>query len=165
MSLYKCKNSVFCVSFLVCFLVGTICGALFFRIMFQQNRTWAHMYCAELYGSRDADLFSLFLCCLRPLASAVVLGSFSFGRRFTAVLIAFRGLSVSYFLCFAFCAQCRVFPILASELMVLTAFFCVCRFICFSNTGSTVLPVLDWQLILFVLTAAAIISLIQYFLL
>ena len=165
MSLYKCKNSVFCAYFLFCFFVGTICGALFFRIIIQQNRAWAGAYCAELYGSGDAGILSLFLCCFRPLATALVLGSFSFGRRITAALIAFRGLSVSYFLSFALCAQCRIFPILVSELMVLAAFFCVCRFLCCGQRSGAVLPVFDWQLILFVLFAAAFISFVQYCLL
>ena len=133
MSLYKCKNSVFCAYFLFCFLVGTICGALFFCIAFQQNEFWSGVYCAQLYDSGDVDLLSLFLCCLRPLMTAVVLGSFSFGRRLMAALVVFRGLSVSYFLSFALCAQCRIFPILVSELMILAAFFCVCRFVCFDQ--------------------------------
>ena len=165
MFLHKCKNSVFCVFFLLCFFVGTICGTLIFRIIFNLHGAWVGAYYADLYRDGENSFFCLFASCLRPLVSALLLGSLSYRKRLIPALIALRGCGISYFLCFAICAQCRILPVLVTEITVLAAFFCVCHFLYFDYIDDAVLPVLDWRLILFIFIAAGFTSFIQFFLL
>ena len=159
---YKCKNSVFCVFFLICFFIGTICGAFIFRVLYRLHSAWIVSYSTDLLMGRSVGFFSLLLCFLRPSVLVLVSGSLSFGRRLIPLLVIFRGCCVSYFLCTAFCAGCHISSILMTELMGLMIFFCVCRFVVLFHDGAATLPVFNWQLVLFALCAAAFTAVFQY---
>ena len=158
MRLYKCKNSVFCVFFLLCFFVGTICGALLFRIFVRLHRVWIEVYCAELFSNEKASYLQLLLSGVRPILLIPIISCFTFGKRIIPFLIMLRGCGVAYLLSAAFCAQCGMFPLILWQFFLLVSFFCVCR-VCSINKG-------DYgQLVIFLLPVPALAALIQYCLL
>lgn len=92
----KCRNSVFCTLFLVCFLVGTICGILLFRWLSNDKGAWVLRYGASLLTSERIHFASLLLSIFRPALLAFLAGVVSFGYRAVPVLVFVRGALMAY---------------------------------------------------------------------
>lgn len=124
---YKCKKSVFCILFLICFFIGTICGVILFHCLLGAHSGWITAYCDAL-GSleRPGLLTSLFFWC-RPLALALLLGLSPAGSRLIPVLILARGCFSAYLTSFYYAAGLSPLSAVLRWLALLPVFYLLCR--------------------------------------
>lgn len=119
----KCRNSVFCIFFLVLFLAGTICGVLLFRLAADRSANWLLAYGRKL--QRDG-LYLAWGPWVRPLLAAGVLGLVPWGRRVLPWLILLRGLLTAYGVCVAYGCGLSLAPAALRGLILGPAYFLVC---------------------------------------
>lgn len=99
MEYVKCKNSVFCVRFLIFFLIGTICGIWLFRCLAPGHAAWLSNYCFMLEHATFSSFTSATLPWFRPLALVVIIHYSSLTKYLLPVLIVFRGMLTTYSFC------------------------------------------------------------------
>ena len=127
MPLSKCRNSVFCVKFLVFFLLGTICGIWLYRCLAELETLWLEPYCS-LLGT--ASVFSACLAALRPLILAGLACIHPWGCRVVPLLIGVRGLLTVYSACAVLRAGLPPGGVILRGLVILPAFYWLCRRAC-----------------------------------
>lgn len=127
MGFNKCKKSVFCILFLIWFLIGTICGFFLFRCLQKAHGGWAAAYCAALTGTDGQSLLSFLFFACRPLLLAGLLCLLPWGRRLVPVLTAARGCLMAYYMAFFFAASLSPLSMALREAVILPPFFCLCR--------------------------------------
>ena len=115
----KCKNSVFCMLFLVSFAFGTICGVLLFRLLADCENDWILVYGRSLPASYG-------LGWLRPLLLAALLGLVGWGRLMIPVLIFCRGLLMAYLVSVLHSCSLGLGSALFRGLIMLPLFFLIC---------------------------------------
>ena len=117
----KCKNSVFCVLFLVLYACGTICGILLFQLLADCENDWVLAYGWRL--PLDYRLGSW----IRPLVLAGILGLVGWGRSVVPVLVFCRGLLMTYVVCVLYGCGRSLLPALVRGLILIPLFFAVCK--------------------------------------
>lgn len=120
----KCKKSVFCVLFLICFFTGTICGVLLFNFVYSTHAEWSASYFDSLLLTSDAAAGAFFTS-LAPLVFVYFLSLLPAGKRLLPVCVVWRGCCASYLYCFAYSAGSRVSGFLFRELLLLACFYAV----------------------------------------
>jgi len=121
--LKKCRISVFCILYLVLFLLGTICGVLLFRLLCSRQDGWILAYSRVL--SEETLPGSRLFSWLRPLIVVVLLGLVPWGKRFIPVLIVLRGLLMAYFVSALFACGQPMGPAVLRGATMLPLFFAV----------------------------------------
>ena len=123
----KCKNSVFCILFLVFFSLGTICGSLLISILMRSDLRWLQNYCQALRLSSVHDISTWCLFFARPLLIAYTLSCVSFGDRLVLPYIAIRGCFCSYLFAALYISDCPFTVVLLRELILMPLFYMLCR--------------------------------------
>lgn len=121
----KCKNSVFAVLFLVCFLLGSLCGVLLLRMGLCQNAQWIIFYCRAmdpLTGIRLLEMSLLWAC---PMLLVVLIGFMSW-QRLLPWLIAVRGLVLSYTMAAYWSAGLSLWAPARRNVVLLPLFYALC---------------------------------------
>ena len=122
----KCKNSVFCVFFCLCFLVCTICGVFCFRCSWVFARGLDT--CAVWRISTvDASMLITVLTWLRPLLIAYALSLHPAGHRFVFFLIVVRGFLLAYLYSSVCFARNDLLLLTAKEIVILPLFYWLCQ--------------------------------------
>ena len=132
MLLSRCKKSVFCILFLLCYFLGTICGVLLFRFLAGANDGWVRRYSAALFCETPDGWNVLFSFC-RPLLLAAAAGMLSCGNRLIVWLIVLRGALTAYAAAAAWAAGCSLTPLLMRGIILMPLFFAVCRWAYYRN--------------------------------
>ena len=119
----KCKKSVFCGYFLVCFLLGTICGVFLFRVLDLSGADWIGLYGAELVADSVSVGAALrFLFFLRPVFLALCLIMIPYGFRALPVLIVGRACVIAYSIAFLFAGNMPVSAVAVRNAFLLPVF-------------------------------------------
>ena len=118
-SAHKCKKSVFCVFFLICFFIGTICGVFCSRCI-SVSLSGVERFSLD-FSSLKVAVFTV----LRPLALVAVLGCLSNRKRYVCICIVLRGFLTAY-LFSAVRASEHVWEFAVKELLVLLLFYWLC---------------------------------------
>ena len=95
----KCRNSVFCIQFLVYFLAGTICGVLLFRWLSNSNGRWILQYGAAFLCPEHMRFDSWMFSVCRPVLLAFLTSIVPQMSRLLPVLVVFRGVLMAYCAC------------------------------------------------------------------
>ena len=119
----NCRNSVFCVKFLLYFLIGTICGIWFYRCMIAQETDWLKSYCVGLEG--NLPRFSV-VAMLRPLVFAYLISLHSAGAYFLPALVFLRGFLTAYTTCAVLRLDFAVGLVLTRCVLILPVFYLLC---------------------------------------
>ena len=120
----KCRNSVFCVQFLIFFLLGTICGIWFYRCLAELETVWLEPYCSLLTG---ASGWSALFSAVRPLIAAWLVWFCPEGYRILPLLIGMRGCLTAYTACAVLRAGLPSGPVILRGLVILPLFYWLCR--------------------------------------
>lgn len=123
MTAHKCKNSVFCVSFLLCFLAGTICGVFCFSCASSSLICW--QWHIDL-NACSAPAIGLLCSFFRPLLVAAVFGISPLGRKYVWLLIGMRGLLCSYLCCAVIDLHNTFSLVILREFLLLPVFYWLC---------------------------------------
>ena len=134
MSSYKCKNSVFCVIFLACFLAGTICGIFCFRCVLGSISGFDHLRIGGIVLGNRMQTGAVFAA-VRPLAVMAILAFVPCKRRYICILVALRGFLVAYFFCLFLRTSDDLFPVIFSEFLFLLLFYWLCNFVYFRRSN------------------------------
>ena len=126
MLLSRCKKSVFCILFLLCYFLGTICGVLLFRFLAGSNDSWVRRYSTVLFCETPNGWYVLFSFS-RPLVFAAAAGMLSCGNRLIFWLIMLRGALAAYAAAAVWAAGCSLMPPLMRGIILMPLFFAVCR--------------------------------------
>ena len=122
-----CKNSVFCILFLVFFFFGTICGVFLFSYYIDKNASLLSIYMREL-SEHDAQFYiSLLISMLRPFLLVYLLWLLPFHHMFVFVPVFCRGLLFSFYLSAQIATAGSIISCLFLNLFALPLFFCFCR--------------------------------------
>lgn len=124
----KCKSSVFCVSFLVCFLLGCICGLLLLRIVLCRNAQWLCQYCQSLeplHGKRMLEAILLWIC---PMMLLLVVYLMSW-QRLLFWLVAVRSACMAYSLGAFWVAGMSVWDLMRRNVILLPVFCIGCALV------------------------------------
>ena len=124
---YKCKKSVFCILFLICFFLGTICGMILFHCLLGAHSGWISAYCTALDQLERPGLWKLLFFWCRPLILAFVLGLSPAGSRFIPILIFLRGCMSSYLTSFCYASGVSPLSAVLRWLVLLPVFYALCR--------------------------------------
>ena len=119
----KCRNSVFCVRFLVFFLFGTICGIWFYRCLAELETGWLEPYAS---GLETACGRSLLLAVFRPLILGFLCCLHPFGWAAVPLLIGARGFLTAYSACAVLRVGLPAGPVILRGLVILPFFYRLC---------------------------------------
>ena len=122
-----CKNSVFCILFLLFFSLGTICGVLLLHCVLRSDSQWVRAYCTALasQGGRGAFLNLWFL--LLPFLAAFAIMLLPGGDKLLPVLFFLRGCVCTYSIGACLALQIPLTGILLRNLFLLPAFYAFSR--------------------------------------
>jgi hypothetical protein len=119
----KCKKSVFCAVFLICFLIGTICGVLLYETVSSAHPEWSRSYFLCIYEADHTFSAGSLYAVLAPMILLWVVSLLSFGDRLANLLVVWRGCCASYLFCFAYTSGVSVLGMIFRELLLLAAFY------------------------------------------
>lgn len=120
----KCKKSVFCVCFLISFLVGTICATLLFQCLWCGNYAWLSQYCGALVFEFTSPV-CVFLHLLRPLILMAALACLPMGHRAVFPLVFVRGFLFAFSSCAALLNGSGLSMILLKNLIIMPIFYSI----------------------------------------
>lgn len=157
----KCKNSVFCVFFILCFFFGTICGVLLYNLFAAGNSGFVILGLSNGIKSYSGPSMSSFISSFTVLFSVYLISFFSFATKLRWIFIAWRGCSVSYLFCMLLHSGYSVLFFLFREFIFLSSFYIVCTFSIFlrNNNRSKSLRY-DMFLICFMVLVSALCALL-----
>ena len=124
-----CKNSVFCVLFLLFFLMGTICGVFLLRCLIVADRQWLAFYCCELDRLMPTSLFLRIWFQLIPFLVALVIRLSSCQDKLYPVLFFIRGCLITYSIGALLINDVVVTRVLLRNVLMLPAFYAFCRWL------------------------------------
>ena len=122
----KCRNSVFCVFLLLCFLAGTICGVLCFRIFLSSDPAWLSGYITQVFRADLFGFLGFFFSRLRPFLVLSLLCTFPYRNKLILTSVFFRGCMGSYLFSALFCAGCPVIHHALSIFVALSGYLWLC---------------------------------------
>lgn len=130
MSLYKCKNSVFCVSFLICFTLGTICGVFAFRCFLSCASDWNTLV-LEGFHISNMRFWALIGAWFRTLAVVALFALLPTGYRAILPLVVVKAFLIAYL--FSALQFYRVYApfVVFKELSALPMFYWICKWVYF----------------------------------
>lgn len=129
----KCKKSVFCVLFLFCFFLGTICGMLLFHGLLGVHDAWITAYCRTLAQLERPNALTFLFFCGRPLLLAFVLGLCPKGWRLVPLLVLARGCLMAYIMSFYAASALPPTSLVLRWLVLLPVFYYMCRWAYFAE--------------------------------
>lgn len=118
----KCKNSVFCIYFLIFFLLGTICGIFVFASLLRNCENGIFLYCNKIFRS-EVELLRVFLFWLKSILLLLLAAMSSVTHRAVLLLVACRGFLCSFSTAAALCADVSIFEVLFVNLILLSLYF------------------------------------------
>ena len=122
MSKRKCKNSVFCICFLIFLLCGTISGVFCFRCIWGANNTWLSSYSRSLALSAGTLDIGTCLCLMRPYLVLVLTSFLPRSSSFMFAVVFLRGFLTSYYCSALWCGGCDAALIVLRCAVLLPAF-------------------------------------------
>ncbi len=126
---FKCKNAVFAIWFFLFFLLGTICGALLFRLISRSSGSWIKAYCLALSDGGLPSLASMLFLLLRPILLVLVAGILPGGYRILPVIIFFRGCLMAYAASACFVSGISPAFVIVRGFVLLPLFYFLCRWV------------------------------------
>lgn len=126
MHFYKCKNSVFCICFLIFFFLGTICGVLCFRCQMIRNGPWILAFSKELSSSVSPLFVKNAVILFRSLLLLLAMALLPWGYRLVFPLIALRGFLMSYYFSALWIGECNVLFMVLLETLLMPAYYMMC---------------------------------------
>lgn len=124
-----CKNSVFCILFLVFFFLGTICGIFIFYYYIDENASWLSMYMSELSECDFRFCICSLISIVRPFLLVYLVWLTPVHRVFIFVPVFCRGMLFSFCLSAQIATTGSLTSCLLLNLIVLPLFFSFCRYL------------------------------------
>ena len=122
----ECKKSVFGILFLLCFLLGTICGVFLFGCLTTVRGAWIQQYTELLCQEGNGGLLSVCLSWCRPLLLAALAGFLRWGDRVVLFLAVLRGILMAYTAAALWTSGLTLLPFLVRGILLLPLFYAVC---------------------------------------
>ena len=125
-----CRKSVFSITFLLFFCVGTICGVLLLQFFLDSDPLWLSAYSQEIFHSSSLRSLHGILFRLWPLALVFSAGLAGLQRIGFLPLILFRGCMASYTAAAYYLSGNIFFGFILPECVLLVGFYLICRYFC-----------------------------------
>ena len=125
-----CRKSVFSITFLVFFCVGTICGVLLLQFFLDADPLWLSAYGKALSRGNGLWSFRRILFLLWPPALAAAVGVAGLQGAGYPLLILMRGCTASYTAAAYYLSGHGFFDFVLPECVLLVCFYLICRYFC-----------------------------------
>lgn len=123
----KCKNSVFCVLFLLLIAIGTICGIALFRVAFLTRTRWTLQYCTLIVQAVSNGMIPTVISGVRPVLVAWLVGYLPVKNHVIFWLIGLRGFLAAFSISAFWTVQTEPWILTLRGLLTLPLFYYFCK--------------------------------------
>jgi len=123
--IYKCKNSVFCVLFFLCYCFGTISGVFVFRVLPCER------FCVTSDAVTNIFSASFLVSCVRPLVVMAIFAFIPVGYRAVFPMVFIRAFLFAFVISAVWNCGGVLWPFLLRCVMILPLYYVLSRWVYF----------------------------------